>query len=155
GTAFAVTSCGENRMKLLMKSFIPITASVIFLACSNTEKRSYNAPPDQTATPGAADRGTAADRPGTMPPNLNSTDRDFALKAAQGGMAEVEMGNLAQQRASSAAVKDLGRKLVDDHTKANNDLRDIAVRAGITLPTDLDSKQRKILDRLAKLSGVE
>src|SRR5262245_32772539 len=146
-------------MKLFIKSFFPITASLIFLAsvaCSNTEnRRASNAPADQPATPGAADRGTAADRPGTMPENLSSTDRDFAMKAAQGGMAEIQMGYLAQQRGSSAAVKDLGRKLVVDHSKANQDLKDIAIREGIALPADMDSKQKKTLDRLSKLSGVE
>ena len=143
-------------MKLATKSYFATAVSLIFLAsvgCSNENRRSSNAPAEN---PGAADRNAAADRaPATAPANLSATDRDFAMKAAQGGMAEVEMGNLAQQHGMSLAVKDLGKKLVDDHTKANNELRDIAAREGITLPTEMGSKQRKSIDRLSKLSGAE
>src|SRR5262249_46601177 len=149
---FAALGTGRSCMKLLSKSSFAIATGLMFLAsvgCSNTgNNRASNAPTTpsgEPAAPGAADR-TAADRAAETPPNLTAADRDFAMKAAQGGMAEVEMGKLAQQRGSSAAVKDLGKKLVDDHTKANNDLNDIAAREGIILPTEVDSRHRKTMD---------
>jgi putative membrane protein len=86
---------------------------------------------------------------------LSAQDRDFAMKAAQGGMTEVEMGNLAQQRGASEQMKEYGRKLVQDHTRMNNDLKDIAGKENITLPTDISADQRRTIDRLSKLSGTQ
>lgn len=84
---------------------------------------------------------------------LTPGDSTFATKAAQGGMAEVKLGELAKEKASSQAVKDFGQKMVDDHTKANDELKGIAGRKGITLPESLDSKDQANYDRLSKLSG--
>jgi putative membrane protein len=101
-----------------------------------------------------ADRGTAADRAASPPAvTLSDSDRDFATKAAQGGMAEVALGKLAQERGSSKQTKDYGKMLVDDHSRLNNELSDIASRANITLPRDMGEDNRKTYDRLAKLSG--
>jgi len=86
---------------------------------------------------------------------LTSGDSTFANKAAAGGMAEVKLGQLAKEKASSQKVKDFGQRMIDDHTKANDELKDIAGRKGITLPTSLDSKDQATYDRLAKLNGVE
>jgi len=69
-------------------------------------------------------------------------------------MAEVALGNLAQQQGSSAKVKDYGKKLANDHTKANNELMQIASREGITLPSSMDDKQQKTVDRFSKLTGA-
>src|SRR5438270_9124478 len=126
-------------------TFAIVTGFVFFAAvgCSNSP-RSSNAP-------GYGDR-TAADRPATT--TLSSTDKDFAMKAAQGGMAEVALGNLAQQQGSSSKVKDFGKKLANDHSKANDELTQIASREGITLPTSMDSKHQETVDRFAKLSGA-
>jgi putative membrane protein len=86
---------------------------------------------------------------------LISADSTFATKAEQGGLAEVQFGQLAQEKASNQAVKEFGQKMIDDHTKANDELKGIASKKGITLPTSLDSKDQATYDRLSKLSGVE
>jgi putative membrane protein len=138
----------EDCMKASMKSSFAVAVGLVFLAtvgCSNTSNQSSN--------PASADRTTAADRSAAV--NMSSADKDFAVKAAQGGMAEVELGNLAQQKGASSKVKDYGKRLVDDHTKANNDLRDVAAREGISLPSDIDSSQRRTVDKLSKLSGAQ
>ena len=57
---------------------------------------------------------------------LSAADQKFVKKAAQGGMAEVELGKLATQKASSDDVKKIGQRMVDDHTKANDQLKQIA-----------------------------
>lgn len=103
-------------------------------------------------SPGYADRSTGTEM---TPGSLNSTDRSFATKAAQGNMTEAEMGNLAKQRGSTQQVKDYGKMLVDDHTKANNDLKQIVAKQGLTLPTDVTAAQRREIDRLSKLSGTQ
>jgi putative membrane protein len=84
---------------------------------------------------------------------LSAADQTFVKKAAQGGMAEVELGKLATQKASSEDVKKFGQRMVDDHTKANDQLKQIAGTKGVTLPTELDSKDQALKDRLSKLDG--
>ncbi len=79
----------------------------------------------------------------------------FATAAAQGGMAEVEMGRLAEQRGSDPAVKQFGARMTADHGRADAELKAIAEKKGIQLPNDLNASQRSELDKLAKLSGAD
>ena len=83
-----------------------------------------------------------------------SADSRFAMEAAQGGMTEVQLGQLAKDKASSDAVKQFGQRMVDDHTKANDQLKSVASQKGITLPTDVGAKNQAAIDRLSKLSGA-
>lgn len=84
-----------------------------------------------------------------------TADHSFAMKAAQGGMAEVELGKLATEKGQNQQVKAFGQRMVDDHTKANDDLKSIAANKSINLPTSLDAKDQSTKDRLSKLSGAE
>ncbi len=83
-----------------------------------------------------------------------SADSRFAMEAAQGGMTEVQLGQLAKDKAASDAVKQFGQRMVDDHTKANDKLKSVASQKGITLPTDVGAKNQATIDRLSKLSGA-
>ena len=82
-------------------------------------------------------------------------DEEFAKKAAQGNMAEVKLGQLAEEKAQSEEVKKFARRMVEDHTKANDKLKEVAMKENITLPTDLDPKDEAEYERLSKLSGPE
>jgi putative membrane protein len=84
-----------------------------------------------------------------------AADETFVMKAAKGGMAEVQLGKLATEKASSDEVKKFGQRMVDDHGKANDELKTLAQSKNITLPTDLDPKDKTLHDRLAKLSGAD
>ena len=86
---------------------------------------------------------------------ISSADRRFMDKAAQGGMAEVKLGQLAQEKGSSPAVKDFGKRMVTDHSKANDQLKNIASQKGVNLPGAIDAKDQATYDRLSKLSGSE
>ena len=77
------------------------------------------------------------------------------MKAAVGGMAEVELGKLAQQNGSNDQVKQFGSRMVDDHSKANDELKQIASSKGITLPTDLDAKHKSVVAKMQKLTGAQ
>jgi putative membrane protein len=88
------------------------------------------------------------------PAALAQAGNTFATKAAQGGMAEVKLGELAQQKGQSQAVKDFGSRMVADHTKANDELKSLAGRKGITLPSDVDARDQAIYDFLSKLQGA-
>ena len=69
------------------------------------------------------------------------------------GLAEVEHGRLAAQNAASADVKQFGQRMVDDHSKAGDELKGLAAQKNFTLPTELDQKHRAMQDKLAKLKG--
>jgi putative membrane protein len=81
-------------------------------------------------------------------------DATFAKKAAQGNMAEVALGKLAQQNAQSDDVKKFGQRMVDDHSKAEQDLEGVASKANITLPQDVNAQQKAEQQRLEKLNGA-
>src|SRR5213595_641025 len=85
----------------------------------------------------------------------SAADKQFVTKAAQGGMAEVELGQLAQQRASSDKVKEFGKRMSDDHSKANEELKKIAAQKQITVPSSVNAQQRATIDRLSKLKGAQ
>jgi putative membrane protein len=79
----------------------------------------------------------------------------FASNAAQGGMAEVEMGRLAAQRANDPDVKAFGERMVSDHSRANGELKSVAAKKGLQLPADMNAEQKSEIDKLSKLSGAE
>jgi putative membrane protein len=82
-------------------------------------------------------------------------DKTFVKKAAQGGMAEVELGKLAVKNASSEAVKEFGERMIKDHTKANMKLKEIAAKAGFDLPKGIGREHKECCDKLAQLKGAE
>jgi putative membrane protein len=84
---------------------------------------------------------------------VSKDDARFAVAAAAGGLAEVELGRLAQQNASDARVKDFGAMMVNDHSRADDELKVLAKSKGISLPATLDNGEQKIKDKLAAKSG--
>lgn len=87
--------------------------------------------------------------------NASSSDEKFVMKAAEGGKAEVELGQLALQKASDEKVKQFAQRMVDDHTKANEQLQQVAQKENIALPTQIDPEAQRAKERLSKLSGQE
>jgi putative membrane protein len=86
---------------------------------------------------------------------LPSTDKKFVEKAATGGMLEVQLGQLAQQKASSEQVKQFAAKMAEDHAKANDELKQIASAKGAQVPAALDKSEQKEIQKLEKLSGSD
>jgi putative membrane protein len=80
-------------------------------------------------------------------------DETFAMKAAQGGLAEVQLGQLALQKASNSDVKEFAQKMVDDHQSANEKLKDAAGKENFALPVALAAKDKAEAARLNNLSG--
>lgn len=70
------------------------------------------------------------------PAALSAKDKTFMKNAAKGGMEEVSMGNMAQQKGQSADVKNFGKRMVTDHTRANNELMALAAKKGVALPNE-------------------
>lgn len=84
---------------------------------------------------------------------LNRTDRSFLENAAQGGLAEVEASKLAEQKASSADVKSFAAQMIKDHTKVNDELKQLASTKGYTPPTEPSVMQRTEMKALSVLDG--
>ncbi len=86
---------------------------------------------------------------------VSSKDKKFMMDAAMGGMEEVEMGRLAASNATDADVKAFGQRMVDDHTKANDQLKQVAQTKGVTLPADMSKSQHSDMDKLSKMTGTD
>ena len=93
-----------------------------------------------------------AQAPANSKPSL--ADQKFLKEAAAGGAAEVELGKLAAEKASKDEVKKFGQRMVDDHSKANDELKTIAQQKNITMPTGINAKDKALVTRLTKLSGA-
>jgi len=89
----------------------------------------------QYGNPGGLDPGTRESAPGIPAPGqTNVQDRLFTILAAQGGMAEVDLGKLAQQKSRSEAVTAFAKQMVEDHGKSNERLAQLAKQAGVPMP---------------------
>ena len=99
-----------------------------------------------------ADHAAASQHPAIT--SSGSEDIEFILDAAKGGTAEVELGKLAEQRAKNDEVKKFGQRMVEDHTKANDQLKLIAESKSITLPQEISAKDKALMQRLEKLNGA-
>ena len=82
---------------------------------------------------------------------ISPLDRQFIIDAAQGGMAEVSLGQMASQRATNGAVKQYAQRMVQEHTQANKELLRLAAQKGVTPPRDMGPKYRAAMDRLMQL----
>lgn len=85
---------------------------------------------------------------------ISSSDRKFIKDAAEGGMMEVELGRIAAQKGTDPDVKTFGQRMVDDHSKANDQLKQVASSKGVTVPTSLPPSKQKEIDSYNKLSGA-
>lgn len=90
-----------------------------------------------------------------MTGSVEGNSADFMKKAAEGGMAEVKMGEIAASKAQMPELKAFGQKMVTDHSKANDDLKAVAAKKNATLPTAVSDEQKEGIDKLSKLSGAD
>jgi len=91
----------------------------------------------------------------TAKTGLMADDVKFLNAAAQGGMAEVDLGHLAIKMASSSEVKAFGQRMIDDHSKANERLKALAISKAFELPVGMNAEQKKMRDKLAALSAAD
>ena len=89
----------------------------------------------------------------TWGPALAQSDGAFVKSAIQTNLAEIQLGQLAQEKGSSDAVKAYGQQLVDDHSKANEEAVKLASAAGVTPPEQPSPEDKKVHDELSALSG--
>ena len=102
---------------------------------------------DTSSTTTTASATTTAATGGTSS-SMSPSDKEFVMKAAQGGMTEVMMGDTGKRKATHADVKAFANRMVTDHTKANDELKAFATNKGLALPTELDSAHKGGVDHL-------
>ncbi len=95
----------------------------------------------------------ASDTPSVVDPI--AADKDFLKEAAQGSAVEVALGRMAQEKGSSDAIKEFGKRMVEDHSKAAEELRQVAQTAKVDVRSDMPKKAKKAQDKLSKLSGAD
>jgi putative membrane protein len=95
--------------------------------------------------------------PRNTSPNSSKTvtgkDLTFLNEAAPGGLMEVELGELAVKRASNADIRKFARRMIDDHSKANRELDELATKKNVTLKKEKTATQKAAIDKLSKLNG--
>lgn len=103
---------------------------------------------------GAEAQGAPADNNTMATTTLDKNDLEFFEEAAQGGLAEVRLGQLVQKQAVNEDVRAFAQRMIDDHTKLNNQLTQLGQRRrGVTVPRALDRKHQDNVDKIAKETG--
>ncbi len=100
------------------------------------------------------DMGSRNRMPDSSGAMVGSADQQFMMNAAKGGMMEVQMGQSAEQKASSQAVKDFGKKMAQDHGQANKELMDLAKNKNVSLPADMGTSEKNMTDKVSGMSGA-
>jgi len=130
-----------------MKSLL-LVASLLLLAAGCAQR-------DSMGRGGTSTGGSATTGGGSSTAQLSTEDMRFVREAAQSGLAEVRMGQLAMQNAQSEALRSYGQRLVADHTRANEELAQLALQKGAPVPMEMDASDRRMIERLSALSGAE
>ena len=144
-------------MKKSFFSAIIILSGGLLWSCNNNADTTTST--DSTVTTDSSMMSSETTMPvDTMSANaapLEKMDRDFVMKAAGGGMMEVELGNIAQQNAASQRVKDFGAMMVRDHSKANDELKAFASKRNLMLNTDsLMALHKSHIDAMKNKTGA-
>jgi putative membrane protein len=139
----------------IRSSLIALAGVALLSAPSAIAQMSHPSSPSQTApTP----------QPGVSPADQANTGQDptstgvledkaFVRKALQGGMAEVQLGQLALQKSSNADVKQFAQKMIDDHTKLGDEMKQVGQQMGIKAPDSPSSKDKSAIAKLQTLNG--
>ena len=119
---------------------------------ATTATDTYASTTSTTATDTTATTTTATS---TAASSLSSDDTTFVNNAAVGGMAEVALGQMASSKGTNPDVKAFGDRMVTDHTRLNDELKQFAQSKGVPLPADVDQASKDAADKLSKASGKE
>lgn len=149
-----------------MKKFYWVALLPVFIACANNEPKeapeapervdgNENAPPSAQLIPGQNTQDSGQVMSGESYQPLDKKDSSFVMGAVSGGIMEVQLGELAKQKATNAAVKDFASRMVDDHSKANSELAQLLQRKGIRVTDSLMDKHEKHISSLREKAGAD
>lgn len=141
-------------MKSLRLAAIVICA--LIAACSRTgtpETETTGSVQSEQQTTGAT--ATTTGSTGGTIANLPEKDKEFVTTVGMMGLAEVQYAQLALAKASDSRVQEFAQRMVDDHTKSNEELQQLATAKGLALPTELDGDHQAALEKLRSLEGSQ
>jgi putative membrane protein len=136
-------------MKRQLNMILTLAVAVALPALALAQTPQTPKTPPATAKPSTTDTKSTTDAKASA-----SADSAFMHTAAMGGMAEVELGKLGVANAMSSDVKQFAQRMVDDHSKANDELKALAAQKSVKLPAELDAKHKALHDKLAKQKGA-
>jgi putative membrane protein len=140
-------------MKTLFSIVLFVSLAVLGLTACGGSGANANAYANKNANTGSKIGNAVNTAVNTVANATGSTSpEDFVKEAAQGGMAEVEMGKLAVKNSQDPDVKKFGQMMIDDHSKANAELQSIAEKKNIPVPTDIGSN-RSSVEKIESLKG--
>jgi len=108
-------------------------------------------PTETTGTTSTTSTGSS----GGTTSSLTASDKGFFIAAAQANMAEVSLGQMASDKATSQEVVNFAKRMVVDHSIANDDLKQLAIKKGVALPAVLTKEQNRISSDLSKKVGPD
>jgi len=137
--------------------------SMLAVGCNGGHGNSANSMEPSTNRSGGNEVNASSNTAGSLG-NLTNTapanniaggDNQFIVEAAMGGLAEVELGKIASTKAANAEVKKFADLMVQDHSKANEELKSIAAKKGMKAPAELDDKHKSTMEELRSKVGSE
>lgn len=153
------------RRLLMINAILALTAFVL-IGCNGNDVRNTNQAVSNISVVGNGSVPNAnavnVNLPAVNATNTNMTDgnamseeNDFMNKAAQSNMAEIQAAQMALQKSQNPQVKQFAQRVINDHTKATNELKDLAAKNNVTLPTSISDDQKETANDLSQLSGKE
>jgi len=133
-------------MKHLVRRSTPVALAIALAGITSAQVASGQ-------TSGTSRTAPRPYQPSTQTSRLDA--REFVTRTGVAGLAQVELGKLASERAMDADVKAFAQMMVRDHSRANDELSKIASQLNIQVPTQLDPLHRDLVDRLSKVKGAE
>ena len=125
-----------------------VLAGCMFQACNNAKK-------DSTASADSTNAVKDTTTTGKTGIAVSADDSKFAVDAANGGMTEIELSKIAQQKGTSSKIKDFAAMMVSDHSKAGAELMAVAKTKNITLPDSINADSKKAVADLSAKSGKD
>jgi putative membrane protein len=144
-----------------MKYGLIVFAALVLFSCNNAGRDSNVTAEEAAGTDDTATGRTATDTSGRSTgatatissEPFGRDDSSFVVKAASGGLMEVQLGNIAQEKAVGSRVQAFGRMMVDDHSAANGELKGLAGNKGLMLSDSLGKKHKDHVENMQKKSG--
>jgi len=141
-------------MKKLSTGFLSIICLALFASCGDDKSENVETTTKDSSAVVNTDTSTNTTQSTVSDQMVDQDTKDFVMKAASGGMMEVELGKVAQEKAHSKRVKDYADMIVADHSKANDDLKSIA-GTKVSMPAAMMPDQQKHLDMMKNKSGAD
>jgi putative membrane protein len=136
------------KMKSRQFALLAATATALFMASPLLQAQGAATQGSSSSAQGSQAQGKAKGS------SLSSAERKFLMTAAQHNMAEVEVGKMAEGKAASPEAKKFGQQMVQDHSKALDEVTQLAKSKSVDLPADIDRAHKNEAKNLEKLSGT-